>query len=498
MSERIQRWAWPVGAVTAALLARLPSLGLLLDRDEGEFASLAWLWRSGHGLPYRDYLEQKPPLTLLPHAVAQALAPADGVVALRWISLFWTLATVLAVYAFMLALARGGRLGPALQRLPQRSRAVAGAAALAAGLLFSSAGTQALAANTESWQTLPLLGALALAFVDERPGLGRWLACGALLGLASLFKQPAVIGVLWLPWAAADRSTGKALVATTAGAALAWAAAWLPFAWLGAGPDLIHCTLAYNQAYVLAGQPRAWGRAMGLVLHLAPELSPAVVLAGLGLWRLRREGARLGWLLAWSGVGLVSLAASGRYYPHYAILLLGPLGVLAGVGALAAWDAACAPLWRGVAALAAAGALSAWALGQAPIWRASSGEQRTWELYHVTSFATAPQAAARLQQLCPPDKRLFLWGDDAEIFYLSRLAPATRFLFTYPFTGEAPSWPLGQQEMEAALADPRTGAAAMARPLVLEQGFQAELGQGLQAGYHDEHAIPGWVLGARR
>jgi hypothetical protein len=369
---------------------------------------------------------------------------------------------------------------------------------MAAGLLFSSVGTQSLAANTEAWQSLPLLAALALALLEPRPGAGRWLACGLALGAASLFKQPLLAGVLLLPWAAGERDLMKAVALTCLGTGLAWALAWAPFALAHGGWDFLNCTLAYNQSYVLHGQSEAWRRALGLALHLAPELGLLSLLALFGALRLHRDGGRWGWLAAWGGLGLVTLAASGRYYPHYAIVALGPLAALAGLGAQGLWQAAPGPRGRWAVGLALAAAVGGWALAQAPLWRADDGAAVTWQLYGVPSFGSAPVEGRRVQQLCPEGKRLFMWGDDAEIFYLSRRAPASRFLFCYPFTGEAPPWPQGDDELRNGLQDPRTGAAVLAQGLDPQQPLQAALLNGLQEGYKADRQVPGWILGIRR
>jgi len=41
---------------------------------------------------------------------------------------------------------------------------------------------------------------------------------------------------------------------------------------------------------------------------------------------------------------------------------------------------------------------------------------------------------------------------------LSQRRPATRFLFHYPFTGEAPPWPGGEDDILKAMEDPATSA----------------------------------------
>ncbi|HXC62954.1 MAG TPA: hypothetical protein VNZ67_01285, partial [bacterium] len=160
MRPPLKAWRWGCGAALLAALLRLPALRLLLDRDEGEFATLAWLWRAGKGTPYRDWIEQKPPLALLPHWLAQACFSADPVLGLRWISLAWSSATVLAAFGLVLALGRAGRLGGRLRLTPSRLTLAAGLGALLAALLANQVRSQAVAANTETWQTLPLVAAL--------------------------------------------------------------------------------------------------------------------------------------------------------------------------------------------------------------------------------------------------------------------------------------------------------------------------------------------------
>ena len=48
------------GLILITTAARIPLLDVPLERDEGEYAYIAW--RLGHNeLPYRDWVDQKPP-----------------------------------------------------------------------------------------------------------------------------------------------------------------------------------------------------------------------------------------------------------------------------------------------------------------------------------------------------------------------------------------------------------------------------------------------------
>jgi hypothetical protein len=47
------------------ILLRLPMVSVPLERDEGSYAYVGWIWFFGKGLPYRDMYEMKPPLLYL-------------------------------------------------------------------------------------------------------------------------------------------------------------------------------------------------------------------------------------------------------------------------------------------------------------------------------------------------------------------------------------------------------------------------------------------------
>src|SRR5262245_47637340 len=170
-----------VVALTAVL--RLPLLDLPLERDEGGYAYIAWRLELGE-LPYRDWFDQKPPGIFWAYASAAAL-PVDPVVAIRLVAALFSAATGVA----LLFVAR---------RFVDRGWAL-GAAAF---FVFLSADPrlQGPVANTERFMLLPLVFAhlLFLRFAREDLG-GRWapLAIGALLGLATSFKQVAAVDLLF-------------------------------------------------------------------------------------------------------------------------------------------------------------------------------------------------------------------------------------------------------------------------------------------------------------
>jgi 4-amino-4-deoxy-L-arabinose transferase-like glycosyltransferase len=458
-------------------LLRLPSLDLPLDRDEGEYASLAWTWSHGLGLPYRDYLEQKPPLSILLNRAAFAIG-GESPEALRRFALLWQL---LCDAALFLLLWRH-----------RESAFVATCAALLYACLSVSARCQGLAANTESWMSLPLI--LAFFFLLPEAESRHWLLAGLALGLAALAKQSALPALLLLPFLLEEEwvSRARALLWAMLGALVFPGLAWLYFALQGGAAAFWNCVVGYNFSY--AGQGSApWNNLFVAFWNLGREDWPLWVALGLGawmMWKESQEGSRLYWV--WFLAVLCGSLLGGRPYPHYFLPLAAPLS------ALVALILAANPRlwWRGV--ILGFYALF-FALGNIFLWTAEDGAARSVALYGLDNFAKAPAIAAAIEQRTPQGSKLFVWGAEAELFFLSSRQPATRFLFDYPFTGEAPPWPGGGDELLQAMEDPSTAA------VVLEPGFdyrdplQRRLGERLEQSF-ELHAdlVPGVMIGFRK
>lgn len=472
-----------LGAWAAFSTLRWLCLDLPLDRDEGELATLAWLWRSEHGVPYRDWLHQKPPLGIALALLGQ-LWRTDGVEGLRLVAWVWT---SLSLWAFVgLAYGLGARC---VARTGISPRRWALGAAWVFAALASGARSQALSASTESFLILPAILAVACWALPERPGRWSALAAGSWLGLASLAK-PVALPLLLLPWlhkpAALPR--WRAALWMALGAAWPWALVLGGMAHAAAAAALWDCAINYNLAYAAQGATGAMNRAWGLSRWLAPELGLAALFAGWGFWCLR--GSRASWLLwAWLLAALLGLAAGGRYYPHYSLLLLAPLALAAAAGL------AALPRWAGN--LGAAGILLSVSISAWPVWSASSGPERSQRLFGTTLMAQGRELGVLIAQRSGPGERLFIWGSEAELYYYSQRVPATRFLYHYPFTGEAPAWPEGDAELIAGLRDPRTRVAVLTQGLDRERSPQRDLIETLDDSYSPLPSRPGAIVALR-
>src|SRR6266446_5604323 len=168
-----------VSVLLIVVAVRAPLLPIPLERDEGEYAYIAW--RLGHNeLPYRDWFDQKPPAVFYVYRLALIL-PFEPIRAIHFVALLFSAASVCAL--FFLAL-----------RFMDRFWGWVAAALFA--LLSADPLVQGTAANTEHFMLCPLILSI-IAFISAASRRDRKLLfillAGALTGIAAMFKQVAIV-----------------------------------------------------------------------------------------------------------------------------------------------------------------------------------------------------------------------------------------------------------------------------------------------------------------
>jgi hypothetical protein len=407
-----------LGFLGLALLLRAPGFpAAVLDPDEGLYLVQARAWLEG-GWPYLAVWDMHPPGAPALLALALALV-ADPVIALR-------LAGVVAVAAtagLLHALAR--RLG------------AAPGTALAAGLLYVAQSTMpdGLATNTEilfaPFVTLAALLLLAEARREASPRAGVVLAAGFAAGMAVWIKQVAALeaSALWLTMIGVAWAKGRMTVPRALGLAVLFA--------LGAGAP----TLGLAARYWAVGHGEAWwqanilgplhyagleGNAPGLrrgVLGAVPALAGLALAAALA-WR--DPAARL--LLPWLAASALAVAAPGKFYDHYFLILAPPLSLLAAFGLAALVRHAVVPALRrrGFAVLVAL--VMAMPVGGMLLPRLAEGIGLRGA---DPVRAIAGQAAAALR----PGEALFVANWHAVTYVLAGAPPPTRLAFPLHLSG---------------------------------------------------------------
>jgi len=425
--------------LTAALILivaglRVPLLPIPLERDEGEYAYIAW--RLGHNeLPYRDWVDQKPPGVFYVYRFALSL-PFDSVRAIHFVGLLFSAASVCALFF----------LG---SQFMDRLWAWLGAALFA--LLSSDPLVQGTAANTELFMLCPLilsLIAFLAAAAKTKPGVLFMVLAGALTGIAVMFKQVAVVNwfllvALYPVFAPREKRWRGAVsfIAWSATGLLTVLALVVLYFWRRGGlTEFVDNVFTHNLDYIRS--IRASERleyCWGMLTSLARTQTVAWVFAAAGLAVLFRTGPAkwfvfvAGWLLT----SCIGVSASGYFFPHYFQQLLPPLALAAAAGA--GWFAAI-PVWKIIPTWARWTALSL-VLALLPgitLWPflfKYTPAESVRKIYPGNFFAEMPEFARRIESLTPPEKPVFIFGAEPELLFYARRPSATRYIFLFPLYG---------------------------------------------------------------
>lgn len=483
-------WLALLGVAAVAIALRAPVADLPFERDEGEYAYIAWRWLAGD-VPYRDAFDQKPPGIFAFYAAAFA-AGGESPAAVRWAAQIWMLGALASVAA----------LGA------QLATPAAGLAAAVVGVaLTSDPSWLGNAVNTEQVATLPLaLGAwLAWNAGAARLAGARAALLGLCAGLALLLKPVTAPIVAFQIATSLARARGRvaASLGIVTGGAIALGATLGWFAAQGALAALLDAVVWNNLDY--AGATPLAAYPVYFAAQFRPTLAPlgpvyvAALLAPLGL-RTRSIGAgRLAWIVAWLGASLLAVSAGGYFRQHYFALAMPPLALLAGVGL----DALVRTLFRARAIARSAAPLAAAALlGWSVAWGwwyygPATPASKLHRIYGSNPFPEAPALGAWLAARAAPDDRIFVYGSEPQLLFYARRPSASRYIFVYPMMMPLPASAARQHETLAALdaAPPRFVVGVFVRTSTLEQaGTSPALAQGLrdriERGYEIAAVVP--------
>ena len=434
------------GIVAIPVLLYLPLLSEPFERDEGAYATLARGLLDGQ-LPYRDLFDHKPPLIYGWYALSFLLF-GENIEAPRLLASLVLSATALLVFV------EGRLLG---------SRP---AGLVAAALFAGSTGLALLQpnANTEVFMLPPLTASLVCVTVAlQRPATGRatlaWcLAAGALGGLAVMTKPVAAWSLLALTalvaiWALrAARPSPRSLLppaAIVVGAGLVAAAVAVPWAILGALDDFVYENLHYN---VLYGAQTAFSEKLRLMIAGGASFvfiaAPQLVVAALGLHSLRGRGH---WpfahvLVLWAISSVLAVASPGRFFLHYFVHLLPALALLS---VPLVERARLEPRLRNVRpqllAASATPLLAAVVLAlSASIAvylepNAAARHEAKFPEVQAHEETQGPAIGAYLAARTTPDKRIYNFGRDSQLYFYAGRQPAARFFYDRPFWLDPPT-----------------------------------------------------------
>jgi phage shock protein PspC (stress-responsive transcriptional regulator) len=410
---------WPLVLLLAAILTRLCVFVFsFYSGDEATYSALASKILSG-GWPYTDAVDHKPIGIEMTYALIYAVVGRNHLIFVR--ILFVLMVTVTGIILSTIA-----------QRVSEKEEArVAGLLYIFVSAWGSPGDVQA--ANTELFLNCPLCCA-ALLLVPLLRGTTRLehlrlIGVGVCTGIATMYKYQSVLaGCAWAMTVffiggsigtrlrrLASLAIGFIVVATFYVGTFYGSGNWDAFVFWG---------WSFNLQYMstLSGELMAWNALrytlwttflwLPLLLCLTKPIRPLAVLA-----------------LPWLAMLLLATAAGGRFFPHYYLMALPPLCLLATPGAcqMSGWKRKLS-YGLGVAFIVFFIAFS-------------------WLWYDVKPNLQRYDTAYRmvgswLQAHSQPTDRVFVWGNSPEIYYYSNRVMGTRFPFCNYHTGKIWGSPL--------------------------------------------------------
>jgi hypothetical protein len=421
--------AWG-GLCAVYVLLSANSLAIPLERDEGLFGYIGQTILDG-GIPYRDVIDHKAPLTHYVYAVALMFVPptATGV---HGFFLVYGFATLVVVY----------RLARALTD----SRAIGLWSALSFAVFTSLSAVQGFSASAEMLMLLPAALAIYCAILAKGPDRNRWaLRSGVFAACAVLTKQSAVFFVpLMLAHIARvsryEAGSARTLPRAMTAAGAAWSLGFLIpcavvlayFAWHHAVSYLFYWTVTYNLFYAntlslarIVGSPY-----LAEIVWTAIPLILGVVVA------LVTQPAHLrAFLLGLLCCSFLAVLV-GHGYRHYFAQLAIFVSLAAGVGLARLSDRASTQRVR-----AALGPLLAALVVVFPVaadrkyYLTASPEELSRRFFGMNPFPEAVDVARYIAARTLPSEGVFVLGSEPEILFYSMRRSPTRFALKYPLVG---------------------------------------------------------------
>jgi hypothetical protein len=420
--------------IFTVLTIKVPLLGIPFERDEGEYAYIGW--RMGlDELPYRDWIDQKPPGIFWIYRLALNL-PVEPVRAIHLMGLVFSAASACALFFLS-------------------SRFMKHFWAVICAVLFAILSADPLvggtAANTELFMLLPLiLSQLALfaAVSEGRRKIPPAILAGALTGIAAAFKQvaivnwPLIVFSCWLFTAETGRlrKTLSFAACSAAGIAAIWVFIAGYFLLRHGLDDFIYNVFTHNLEYVKAIPWSArWEYGMTTLKAISRSQMLIWIFSAAGfatLCRAKKSKAFL-YLAGWMVASILGAGAGGYFFPHYFQQLLPVLCLAATLGAAGLAEARfwkTLPSWARHSILCAALFILP-AIVFRPFLFTYSPQEAVRKIYPADAFAEMPDIGRRLAQITRPDDRVFIFGAEPEVLFYARRASATRYIFLFPLYG---------------------------------------------------------------
>jgi hypothetical protein len=417
-----------LGLSALICLQRLHTYDEPLERDLTLYAVLGHELLNGRAL-YSDLCENKPPAIFLTYAAAEKLV-GYGTGAIFFLGIIAALVTLLGVYAAGLALS--GSIGTGLW------------AALFWTLISSDLLLEANQPNTEVFINACVIWIFVFMVRSDnnRPWLWRYLAIGALLALASLYKMVVIgiavtLAIAHLAFPPGDppsrKLASKQLGVIVATGAVVWGLVCVYFAAVGHFRDFFEIVFIFNSYYTgnaLTNLKIGLTTFPGLLYYAVP-LIYLICLGGLcfasNKWR-RPWGLLLGLAIG----TFLAEALPGKFYPHYFQYWLPPL-VLALAWIIEEFGRLSTNYSIWIRCILGIGLTVFLVAHELPNYKISSTDWSQKKYGDI--FIESKQMGDEISRILEPDETFYEWGAESGLYFYSKRRPPAGVIFCWHLCG---------------------------------------------------------------
>lgn len=403
--------------ICAVLLIRIPSwFEPYWYGDEAIYLTIGQAINRGVDL-YSEIHDNKPPLLYLMAAIA------DGdQFWFKFLTTVWSLATVACFY-----------------KLAQKVTAKKWLVNLGAGtfaFLTAWPKLEGNIANAELFFLLPTTIAAVILWKKEA-NLKTVFWGGIVLGVAGLFKMPAIIeaGVWPLYWLVfRDRYWWKKTVILAVGVLLPIVGSLGYFQLLGAGQDYFTAAWAQNIPYLSSWKSASDGAG---IYSLKGRVAVLVMILAAIYGLSRKWGKNATLVCSWLMLTLFAALLSGRPYPHYLLQGIAP-AVL--VGMLLLTDKRPVKVLSVFMAVVVFASVSIFHFYNYPVmdyyknfwdWTAGNKTRIEYVSWFGPDIVRNYQVVALIKSLTVSNEPIFVWGDQPMIYAASRRSVAGKYTVKY-------------------------------------------------------------------
>ena len=402
-------------------LLRWNSFSAPFERDEGEYAYSAWLFRQGI-MPYQNSFLQKPPMIIYTYAFGQ-LFDAVGIISPRILAAIFSLITI--------------SLTAVIARKELGTKAGWISAFLLTPMLVLPYNA-AFSANTEHFMLTPLMAVLVIFFYKrgvEKPIHFFW---AGVLGSVSILYKPFpvyLLTFLFIVWFRLFFQKEKnlfklfqAVLALVLGGGLTTLIVLLPFIIKGGIGFLIESVVVYNRYYI---QFIGYGPQAFIVhnLKMFRVYWPFLILIAYYLYKRPKNW----WFyIALLGIAIISIYQS--WINHYYIFIMPFVALIAAYSIVL--------LGRGKTIgktfnfhfeeISTTAILFLIILPFSEQFSKTPQEMSLYVYGYTDPFYEAPLVAQKLASVTKPEDKVFIAGSEPEILFYAKRKSATRFVITYP------------------------------------------------------------------